>query len=120
VQTNWLATVRPRLGYVWDRTVLFVTGGLAVTDVHFSDSFIDAFGDAGSSSVSQVKTGWAIGGGAEYAVTNNWSVKAEYLHLDFGSVSSSNVVAVCAPNCAQTHSAHLTSDLARLGINYKY
>ena len=119
IKTNWLGTVRPRLGYVWDRTLLYATGGLAVTDVHFDDSFIDTFGDAGSSSVSKVKAGWAFGGGLEYAMWNNWSVKAEYLHLDFGSVSSSNVVIVCAPNCAQTHTVNLKSDVVRLGLNYQ-
>jgi len=119
INTNWLGTVRPRLGYVWDRTLFYVTGGLAMTDVHFADSYIDTVGDAGSSSASKVKTGWAFGGGLEYAMWNNWSVKAEYLHLDFGSVSSSNIVIGCGPICSQTHTANLTSDVVRLGLNYQ-
>ena len=45
------------------------------------------FTEAGS--VSQTTAGWTVGGGAEYAFDNHWSVKAEYLYVDPGSVSFS-------------------------------
>lgn len=44
-----------------------------------------AFGPfGGSASASSTRVGWTVGGGLEYAITNNWSVRAEYRYTDFG------------------------------------
>jgi outer membrane immunogenic protein len=47
--------------------------------------FVDGFADTEAASMSTTKTGWTVGGGVEYALLNGWSLKAEYLHLDFGT-----------------------------------
>lgn len=126
VKTDWLLTVRPRLGWAMNNWLLYVTGGLAVTDIKADFLFTDTFATANeSASISRTKAGWVLGGGAEYAMAGPWSLKAEYLHVDFGSVSttSTNLTAfsppIPFPTNVFTHSVHLTDDIVRVGLNYK-
>ena len=83
-------TVRARLGYGWDRTLLYVTGGWAYGRVK-SGGAISLCGDAdcfdGSLSKRSSGSGWTLGAGLEYAITNNLSFKTEYLYVDLGKKS---------------------------------
>jgi outer membrane immunogenic protein len=88
---DWLGTVRARAGYAFDRTLVYATGGLAYGR-SASNSFITSVGvdDDGpfvglwSGSKSGTKFGWTVGAGVEYAITDNLTVKAEYLYYDLG------------------------------------
>ena len=103
-RNNWLGTVRGRLGYaVTDRTMGYITGGLAVGDVHATNT--------GVGSVSDTKVGWTIGGGVETALAANWTAKLEYLYVDLGSVSC----ATCGVPSADFH-----SHIVRAGLNYRF
>src|SRR5581483_8581294 len=74
---DWLGTTRGRAGFVMDRTLIYATGGFAYA--HISQSYSDV-NPAHAASASDVKTGWTAGGGVEYAIDRNWSVKGEYLY----------------------------------------
>ena len=92
IKTDWLFTARPRIGWVSNNWLLYATGGLAVTELKFNNTFTDTFAAAyESGSISKTEAGWVVGGGVEYGFTNNWSAKLEYLYMDFGDVSSSGV-----------------------------
>ena len=125
-ESSWLVTVRPRIGYAMDRLLLYATGGLAIAHQKFSQTITQlntVFTQAGS--VSDTTVGWTVGVGAEYALGNHWSVKAEYLYVDPGSVSfsSSGVGACGAPACSTytgVHSAHLKANMVRVGFNYNF
>lgn len=126
VSTHWLATVRPRLGYAAERTLLFVTGGLAVGRIGFSNNY-RGFSPAGSgfefesSADSQNKAGWSVGTGLDYALTDNWILSGEYIHIDLGTVSTSGVVTTGNPNTAtMNYSTKVRSDIGRVGIAYKF
>jgi outer membrane immunogenic protein len=123
---DWLYTLRGRLGWTVTPTVLFyATGGLALTDLHVGNTFNDNFTavTAGASSAGQTKAGWTVGGGVEFALWQRWTAKVEYLHTDFGSVSTtlttSKIPVVAGPN-VMTTSADLQADLVRVGLNYKF
>ncbi|MGA8651485.1 MAG: outer membrane beta-barrel protein, partial [Xanthobacteraceae bacterium] len=76
-KSNWLATVRGRAGYAWDRVLFYGTGGAAFANVQ-----------AGAGALpfsSSTQTGWTAGAGVEYAFTNNISAKVEYLYVGLGS-----------------------------------
>ncbi len=123
VNADWLLTLRPRVGYAANNLLAYVTGGLAVTELKNSNSFSDTFGlgAAESSSASKTKYGWALGAGLEYAVTSNWSAKAEYLYTDFGSMTSSGVLTASGPSSAPfSHAADLNSSIVRIGVNYTF
>ncbi|MBN8941000.1 MAG: porin family protein [Rhizobiales bacterium] len=128
VSTNWLWTLRPRLGVLaTPNLLLFVSGGLALTSIRANFNFTDTFATAAeSASFSNTKLGFAVGAGAEYAIASNWTIKAEYLYVNFGRVSttSSNLTAftpaIAFPGNAFTHSANLNSHIVRIGANYMF
>ena len=124
--TDWLFTARPRVGLAANNWLFYVTGGVALANLKGNFTFTDTFATANeTASVSKVKAGWTVGAGAEYALLNRWSVKAEYLYVDLGSVSttSTNLTAftpaIAFPTNTFTHSVNLQSHIFRLGLNYK-
>jgi outer membrane immunogenic protein len=132
VSTNYLATIRGRLGYAWGGNLLtYFTGGVAFTDFkhsHQASEFISPpqltctpFLLCDTPASDTIDTGWTIGGGAEWALDYHWSLKAEYLYADFGSVTSiSDLNAVGFGASLINHSADLIVQTARVGINYRF
>jgi len=128
MNADWLATFRGRLGVtITPDVLLYATGGLALTQFRFASSYRDNAidvnfpGGTGSGNVSELRTGWTVGGGAQWAVNRTWSIKAEYLYVDFGSVS----VAVPLSNTpaftqAMQVGAKLSAHIARVGLNYRF
>jgi outer membrane immunogenic protein len=118
--SDWFATFRGRLGVAFGRTLLYGTGGLAVGEVSISQSvFFSSVGSAASGSHTAGVTGWVAGGGIEFAVTKNWTVRGEYLHIDMGSVTT-NLVHPTFPTFTHSVKSDLTSDVGRFAINYKF
>jgi len=120
--SNYLATVRGRLGIAANSWLLYGTGGLAVAHVTYTD-FLN-YNNVGATQFaqsSQTRAGWTGGGGAEYAVAKSWSVKAEYLYVDLGSSAavSSIVPLGFSSGFNITHQHSLTEQIGRLGVNYK-
>jgi outer membrane immunogenic protein len=76
VGTDWQGSVRARLGYAFDRTLIYATGGVA-----FTRAYVDGFGF----DEEEVLTGWTVGGGIEQAFTENWTARVEYRYSDYGS-----------------------------------
>jgi outer membrane immunogenic protein len=83
LQTHYLFTFAPRIGYAFCRWLPYVTGGLAVGDIDFNQAIIqhNAFGQE-KGSVSQTNAGWMVGGGLQYALTDHWSIRAQYQYID--------------------------------------
>jgi outer membrane immunogenic protein len=122
-KSNWLVTVRPRLGYAFDQFLVYATGGLAISDQTFSQNITQlnvAFVEGGA--VSKTTAGWTAGAGTEYALDNRWRMKAEYLYVDpgSGSFSSAGIGPPGSNLYNATHSAHLKANIVRGGINYKF
>jgi outer membrane immunogenic protein len=83
-------SIRGRLGIAFDRALIYATGGVAFggfnTDVTFAAPPFFA-----SANRSNTRTGWTVGGGIEYAITNNWSIGAEYRFTDFGRIRNGDL-----------------------------
>jgi outer membrane immunogenic protein len=109
-KNNVLGTVRARMGYAFDRTLIYVTGGAAVGNFQTGLNPPATF-DA------TAKVGWAAGAGLEYALSESWSAKAEYLFVDLGTASCTS-----AANCGSAAGASvtLTENLVRGGFNYRF
>src|SRR5262245_32216550 len=116
----FLFTARPRLGWVWDRALIYVTGGYAMGNVKFNDS-ITASGVAGPFTIGNITTvhmsGWTAGAGFEYGLSEAWTVKAEYLYVDLGTASTS--LGFSAADIF-TFNHKYTDNVARVGLNYKF
>ncbi len=104
---TWLSTVRGRLGYAFDRFLPYITGGLAVGDIRAS---VPGFAGA-----SATNAGWTLGGGVEFALAPNWSIKGEYLYANLGSFN-------CGLSCgaAATDNVSLRTSIFRAGVNYRF
>jgi len=139
-----LGTARMRLGYLITPSILvYGTGGLAyglsnhntfaVQDIQ--SLITDEIGPGGSRQ-SVFRLGWTAGGGVEWMLMNNWSLKAEYLYYDLGTTSlylgqAIGVQRIQTPTSgipvgqiSQMRNAyssiHFTGNIARLGVNYHF
>lgn len=81
---DWLASLRLRAGYAMDRALIYATGGLTVGDVDMSFALLDGSFDE---SETETALGWTIGGGLEYAITDNLTIRAEYRYTDLENTS---------------------------------
>jgi outer membrane immunogenic protein len=121
---DFFGTVRGRLGMTFDRLLVYGTGGLAYANVkQFGnvDEFFPGFGRQFIANSSDLRYGWTVGGGAEWAVSKNWSVKAEYLYYDLGAntITGAQTNPVSATQFA-TYSFSTRGSIARGGLNYKF
>jgi outer membrane immunogenic protein len=109
---DWFSTIRMRGGVtLFDRGLLYATGGLALGD------FEDKISKTGAGSIIDNKstTGYVVGGGFEYLVSPKWSVKAEYQFIDLGAYG--DTVATNTPAYGHIDSDHKYNTV-RVGINY--
>lgn len=120
-EIDWLSTLRLRGGYtVTPEALLFITGGLAIADVERTDVISVDGVDAWGFNESDIRYGWTLGGGLEYALDSNWSVKAEYLYVDLGGEDYTLDPLVAATTTCCTSDDDLTGHIARIGVNYKF
>lgn len=84
--TDALFTFRPRVGWAYNRFLVYGTGGLALGHVGFTaNTDFRTFGNEQYIvTTSKTKPGWVAGGGAEYGFAQHWSVKGEFLHYELG------------------------------------
>jgi outer membrane immunogenic protein len=125
--TDWLFTFRGRIGWATPTLLFYATGGLAVTNLKVTGSFSDnspPIGAIENAAVTKDKLGFAVGGGVEWALNRNWSLKGEYLFVGFGKVTASGFITQTRTGVAYSQAISTTSDLsahvARVGINYRF
>jgi outer membrane immunogenic protein len=128
VTESWLATARGRIGYtVTDKWLWYVTGGGAwarVRDSNFG-CVVAPPAIAGACLTAAVPTaqennvvsGWTVGLGTEYMLGYGWSIKSEYLYVQFSRssyFSPTNVVT------GAVFDTKLNDHIFRFGMNYKF
>jgi outer membrane immunogenic protein len=129
LQERWLVTARGRLGLAgwWgDKTMIYVTGGAAWAKIDSSGFSATntqlSFGAPGLQ--SDWRSGWTVGGGLEYALGYGWSVKSEYLYVDFGDWTTFTGCNAVGPGCVANGLTNLNVNLKdhifRAGMNYKF
>jgi outer membrane immunogenic protein len=124
---NWFGTLRARFGILpTDNLLIYGTGGLAYGGVKTTTTASNiapgnciGFIYCGSGSTSGVSVGWTVGGGLEYAVARQWTIKAEYLYLDLGS-RSVTFSDLDVPGGTLTASTSFKAQLVRAGVNYRF
>jgi outer membrane immunogenic protein len=113
VKQDWQASVRARLGYAFDRFMIYGTGGAAFTELDYTYfNPLAGFGESGTFS----RTGWTVGGGVNYAITNNLILGASYRYTDYGKfdyVASSAFLGLTAAQNPTTHTV-------RASVAYKF
>ncbi len=120
-KSNWIGTIRGRLGYAADRVLFYATGGGAFGNVEA--------GLVGLPLQSKTEFGWTAGAGIEWAFAENWTAKVEYLYVALGNASC-NTTTSCgfdAPAPALPTAAIPANDtvkfnenMIRAGVNFKF
>jgi outer membrane immunogenic protein len=108
---NWVGTVTGRLGIAWDRTLVYAKAGAAFGETSFSAQVPLVFRGKDTSA------GWTVGAGAEYALWDNWSVKAEYNYIDLGTRT---ITATSPGGASITADAKASEHVLKLGANYRF
>jgi opacity protein-like surface antigen/outer membrane receptor protein involved in Fe transport len=122
---QWLATLRGRLGLtVTPETLLYLTGGAAFAEFVPAGT-ISSFDPTGAAAITNfytlhTKAGWTAGAGIEAHLGGAWTGKVEYLHLDFGTVSSTAVNDMGSPLIVVDLNSRITENVVRVGLNYKF
>jgi outer membrane immunogenic protein len=119
VKIDELASARARLGYlIFPNWLLFGTTGLGWG--HFRFDATDFFNSANILSTSNWSNefGWVVGAGLEWKFFNNWMLRAEYLHYDFGkdTITGVGVGGLGLDN----FNVRNTVDIARGALSYKF
>jgi outer membrane immunogenic protein len=114
----WFGTTRARLGYSVGSTLFYATGGLAFGGVQ--TDVVYTLGHPTNVEFSHTSTGWTAGAGIESPFElfglfgKNWTAKTEYLYVDLGSSSDSNVL----PGEYWKFETHVQEHIFRTGLNY--
>lgn len=144
INTNWMATATTRIGIASDRWLFYTKAGAAWAHSSYTQAVTGVFcpggcaiGNGGpfpfslTGTASETRVGWTVGLGVEWAVWNNWSVKAEYDYMNFGSkeVIFNNVAAIAGgppntpfPVFAAPLSVNISQQISQLsfGVNYRF
>ena len=115
---RFLGTLTGRVGWSWDRSLLYVKGGGAWSDTTYAIDGNNGYG-LGYGTTTIDKAGWTIGGGLEYAIDSNWSAKVEYDYLDFGSIGVAFPTVAVVSTPPAPLSVRQSLNVFELGINYK-
>jgi outer membrane immunogenic protein len=130
-----------RLGYATNRVLFYGKGGVAFLDANLKTHYDGySFGNQVQNhnvpfdfDHSETMVGWTVGAGTEVAISPSWSIKAEYQHFDFGSMSNSYSdckVVYTGGNCSKPQNGgvaaltgktdtSVTADTVKFGLNYR-
>ncbi|GEP11365.1 outer membrane protein [Methylobacterium gnaphalii] len=137
-QLDWLATANGRIGYAFDRLLVYGTGGAAIGHVRYGHSLFVGGGLIADGGNGGNEVGYNFGGGIEYAIPtdsflSNLSVlklvginlggtttlKAEYIHFDLGS-KNVNVTDAFGAGLSATSRFRTEGNMVRAGFSYKF
>ncbi|MFY9696668.1 MAG: outer membrane protein, partial [Xanthobacteraceae bacterium] len=106
---QWTSTVTGRVGAAFDRLLVYGKAGVALAEDE------STFTPLGSAAITDdlTRVGWTAGGGLEYALTDNWALRAEYDYLGFGSKQLTF-------GGAGTTNANLNVQEVKAGFDYKF
>lgn len=108
-ELNYFGTVRARVGYAFDRFLPYVTGGFAYGNVKTSLA-----GPGFAVRDDNTQYGYTLGGGLEYAITNNWTAKVEYLYVNLERERINTPFGTTGAKVGTDFS------VVRAGLNYKF
>lgn len=117
-RTEWLSSGTARVGYTWDRWMIYAKGGAAWAHDRYTFDGVGFLGPGPFAfNGSETRVGWTVGAGAELAFAQNWSAKLEYSYYDFGnqtSILSDRVFGT------QPIGVEQTIHTVKVGLNYRF
>jgi outer membrane immunogenic protein len=133
VTLNDFGTVRGRVGYAFNNVLVYGSGGwawgnssgrTALTCLGFACPGASTAFTGGTASFSNSPSGWTAGAGIEWGFLPNWSIRVEYLHVEFDNISTNYGTTITTGLGPAATTAHVSTnsgiDIARVGINYLF
>jgi outer membrane immunogenic protein len=128
---QWFGTFRGRAGItVTPNFLIYATGGLAFGQVKSASSVsFTSTADTYAGTLDDTRAGWTVGGGGEWMISPQWSIKAEYLFIDLGKASYTQACTapgICtappqvAPGATYQTDLRTRENIARVGLNYHF
>lgn len=118
---NWVATLGPRLGYVYGPGFIYVKGGVAWADIdyghtHLTPQVLHVFDG------NKTRTGWFVGAGIEHSLWSQWSWKVEYNFIDLGSADVTLNHVGGAGGCCSSVVFNFNEQIhiVKAGINFRF
>jgi outer membrane immunogenic protein len=132
-KTTDFATIRTRFGYVANNVLIYGTGGFAFLDSNTSRQVVCVVAGGGTcpggpspsgltgmiATATGIHVGWSAGGGIEYGFLPNWTVKVEYMRLQFHDVGSDFTYPGFATAFRHTNATD-GYDTVKVGVNYLF
>jgi len=115
--------LRPRIGYLFDKFLPYITAGGALTKLRFNQMFSEPPYTTLPVTAEYYKTkyGWTVGFGSEYALFKNFYLKSEYLYTNFGSATAFGYLQTPFGNANFNNSlGHLSVQTLLLGVNFHF
>jgi outer membrane immunogenic protein len=127
-KTEWLASVRGRVGWTWNQFFVYATGGGAWgrVDTTISSNCLvagcgnNAVTNALTASFGNNRSGWVAGLGTEFVISGNWTGRVEWLHYDLGNLTTTLVAPATFGSYTASYSRSLQYDTFRVGVDYKF
>lgn len=113
---NWIASLTGRLGFTANNWLFYMKGGGAWADVDANATVNIVGSGTFTGARSDTRSGWTIGGGAEWGFAPNWSALLEYQFYDFGDRSFTPALAPAGTNLTVESDIHTV----KLGVNYRF
>jgi outer membrane immunogenic protein len=129
--STWLGTLRARVGYAWDRVLVYGTAGGAGANVQT--------GLNGLPPQTNAEFGWTVGAGVEVALAEHWTLKFEYLFVDLANAvcnhgyscgydvaptrtinTDTNAIVATTPGVNSNTAVKLNENIVRIGLNFKW
>jgi outer membrane immunogenic protein len=113
-EIDWTANVTARLGYAFDRALIYGKGGAAwVRDapVKIDLGIIEGM-------ATTTRSGWLLGAGVEYALDSNWSARLEYDYIGLGTERVALINPAGGP--AAPFDIDRKLQIVTLGVNYRF
>jgi outer membrane immunogenic protein len=115
INNRWLTTATGKLGYAWDRVLLYGKGGGAWVGAS-SSNVSNAAGGAVPFSGPSTNSGWTAGLGVEWAFAGNWSARAEYDYIGL----TNQTWTFGNPAVTSVSTSNRSINIVTAGVNYKF
>jgi outer membrane immunogenic protein len=117
-RTRFESSFRGRVGRSFDRSLVYLTGGLAFAQINDHYVGITLPGTGLTSGFTDDRWGWTLGAGVDYAFADNWLARVEYRHADFGTANNTPLFCSTCVNALERHQT--TEEAVRFGVAYKF
>lgn len=121
---DWLLSIEPRLGYTFDRTMVFIKGGWVGGNASLSVAGVGTGGAYKTFKTDEFVDGWSLGAGVEYAWWPSFIVGLEYqyVHLNLSTAGSCDLCLIGIPigtEAAITGGADISSVMLRASYLFR-